>query len=216
VEFEIENAYVELNGYIVKQIRGLPMGGIVSAPLASMDAMCKEWENKKIWKNRGYACESMRFRDDILVLVGANLNKQGVDNIGVDYQKVYGKSLKIVVESTNKGKGTFLEYGIKLINGKLETVENNKSYEKYLKDGKFKKRFPDMEANWPDYVYIGTMYSQLVGLLGRGTKDEFMFIDGLKLLKEWEMKGYSKKVIKNAVYKASGRFTDMWVKYLDR
>src|SRR3954452_16227987 len=70
VKFEMEHTYVSVGDYVARQNKGLPIGGIVSAPMASIDAMFKEFSNKKIWNNRGYAVKCGRFRDDIRVLVG--------------------------------------------------------------------------------------------------------------------------------------------------
>jgi len=121
------------------------------------------------------------------------------------------KSLKIVLESSNKGFGTFLENTIIVRDGKLEIRENNKSMQEYLKTKVFKRHFPEVCANWPKYIYVGTMYSQLLGIDRRGTNSECKFIDGLWLIKEWISKGYDQKWIIEAICRCSSEHTDLWV-----
>ena len=145
-------------------------------------------------------------------MIGANINEEGIVNLSTDLQTIYGNSLKIVLESCNKCAGTFLENTIVNRNGKLEIRDNNKSMSNYVKTDSFRRRFPDISAMWPKYVYVGTMYSQLLGMDRRGTSSSDKFIDGLWLIKEWMSKGYNSKWIIEAVCRCCSENTDAWVK----
>lgn len=165
----MEHTYVSVGEYVAKQKCGLPIGGIVSAPMASIDSMYKEFSNKKLWTNRGYAVKCRRFRDDIRVLVGARLNDEGITNIVDDFQKMYGDTLKVELENVSYGKGKFLNISYVVDDGKLVTYDNNKSFMKFKKEGEFKVRFLEVISGWDRKMFIAVMYSQILGLIRKTT-----------------------------------------------
>src|SRR5688572_24875482 len=101
------------------------MGGLISAPMACIDSMFKESKNKKVWTKRGYAVKCCRFRDDIRVLCGANMNDEGINKIKEDFQKMYGNSLKVELEGVQYGKGRFLDVSFVNNEGVLVLSDNN-------------------------------------------------------------------------------------------
>ena len=107
--FEMENCFMVVGGQVIKQIGGLPMGGMVSAVLAELDAMWKEQKMVKEFKRIGGGWKVVRFRDDIRVIVrgrhGSNLGK----DIKAFLERIYGGSLEVAFEGFSHELVDFLD-----------------------------------------------------------------------------------------------------------
>jgi hypothetical protein len=64
-KFELNHAYFYINGCIFEQENG-PMGGFLSALLATIDTMVQEDKHQNLW-NTDYGW--FRFRDDLLAII---------------------------------------------------------------------------------------------------------------------------------------------------
>src|SRR4051794_15059444 len=128
---------------------------------------------------------------------------------------MYGNSLKIVVESVTHGYGSFLQYDISC-DKRIVLSEYNKSWSRFIKDKKYRVRFPDLVGFWNKKLYVGTMVSQLLGMCRRSNDNDMLKYDGINLIREWVAKGYYINWVKEAVYKVASEATDFWINILKR
>ena len=103
---------MEINGCVIKQVDGLPMGGLLSAPLSCIDAMYREESGKNLRKHGNTYTIGCRFRDDSRYMIPGKLNEIQIEKFHRNLQKMYGKKLIIELEGYSYNQGDFLDYNI--------------------------------------------------------------------------------------------------------
>ena len=215
VEYEINNAYVEFGGVVLRQVKGLPIGAILSAPLACLDTMWKEHNLIRFRSIPGVKVEAFRFRDDSRYIIGKRINDASIKAFTNSLQKMYGSTLKVECEGYGYTSSTFLDNTMRVNNkrGQLEISTNNKVYEKLIREeSDVIKRLPEVVAKYDSRVYIGVMYSQLLAVGRRVNNDEALLCDSVKLVIEWVKKGYSLRWIDRAVLRRRNLATEACLK----
>lgn len=202
--YEMNTTYIKIGSKIIKQKEGLPMGGLISAGLASIDCMRKENENKKIWRHSNTQSKSIRYRDDILYIVTKEMNEIEVKTLHDKFEKIYGDDLEIELETVSFTEAKMLDMKVMKLNNKIETFDNNKN-EDFLNSNditKKKFRFPEIIANWNDSLYLNVMTSQLNRIYRNVNSKNNQILSALKLIKEWQILKYPKNWINKAARKS--------------
>ena len=208
IKFEMEITIFRVGNRFLKQKEGLPMGGLISAGLASIDCMRKENENQKSWRHLNAKSKCIRYRDDIFVLVMKELSDSEVKNTHKKIEKVYGKNLEVELESVSNESAKMLDLEIFLRNDKLETLDNNKNSE-YLRTknkGLKKTRFPSLLAKWEPRMYKNVMIAHLNKIYKNVNTAQNQIASSLRVIEEWQELNYPVDWINSCVNKSRIRY----------
>ena len=218
VKFEMENCYIVVGGRIVKQVGGLPMGGMVSAVLAELDAMWKEEKMKKEFMDKGVGQKIVRYRDDIRVFMRGKWGSRKAEEIRKFLGKVYGGSLEVEFEGFSREFVEFLDMKIFVEDGRFVITDFNKNVDFMDKNGNIMKmqkvRYPDPLTNWGARMIIRTLTGILFATTRRNNNLKYKFISVLQHLMEWRWLGYSNKIIEASGYGVSMMMGDLVRKML--
>lgn len=177
-EYELENNYIKVgNLFVVKQVDGFPIGGIVSSQLAIIDSIRREYEaQSKINRHFGQMKKYIfRYRDDILCIVFRKLNNNKIQNILQLVNKMYdptnypNNKVEVELEDVSNGVMCFLDFKILFQDNFFIITDNNSniSIDYSLKDKKmkllrrernlWKRRYPSIESNFEPKVYYNAI-----------------------------------------------------------
>lgn len=177
-EYELENNYIKVgNLFVVKQVDGFPIGGIVSSQLAIIDSIRREYEaQSKINRYFGQMKKYIfRYRDDILCIIFKKLNDNKINNILKLVNKMYdptnypNNKVEVGLEDVSNGIMCFLDFKIIFKDNFFIITDNNSniSIDYSLKDKKlklirreknlWKRRYPSIESNFEPKVYYNTI-----------------------------------------------------------
>jgi hypothetical protein len=199
---ELENSYFQVGKTTYFQKSGLPMGGLLSAGLAVLDAMYKERKYITTWKHNPIAhVYWKRFRDDIFGIATSNVNSGDILKLKDVLQKVYGKDLEVVLEDYSNSKSNFLDYHLTWNNGKINLWDNNKISDLTgLFETKRIVRYPHFTAELNKQVFIGLMIGGLKRASNNSNSDAAKCLSTLQKIIEWKDKQYPIQWITKALF----------------
>ncbi len=156
----MRNTFFTVGSTTYRQTGGLPMGGLVSAPLAIIDSMWKEHSNRHLWRQWSIPAQSIRYRDDIRMLFGAHLTRADIADVQYDLQQMYGNSLEVELESFSHEYDKFLESLSWVHDGKLQALTFNKNID--IRPGMVRAqnrfvRWPSPQSNLPRQTMVNTV-----------------------------------------------------------
>ncbi len=199
-KFEVGNSFFTVGSRIFEQIRGLPMGGFLSAGLASIFSMFSENTYNRIWRHQKLPAIWTRFRDDTIGIIAGKCDETYIEKIRAEWQGIYGSGIEMSLEETSKEKMNFLDFELIKINNKIEISIRNKN----LENGKWKdyKRFIPQEAKIEPQIKKGMMIGIFRKCIKYSTRTELAVISILEHMQELRKIGYPLSQMKQAIRKS--------------
>jgi hypothetical protein len=203
VRFELDNCYIVVLGKIYKQVDGLPMGGMISACVAQLDAMRKENENLEVWKKAKFPGMWHRYRDDTFLLIPSYKPKQWVEDVATRLERMYGAGLTVEVEDIQHKEINMLEKKVIVTKEGIITRDNNKNIDWRKKDWldvrKWKVRYPTLGSNIDNKTFINTIIGAQTATKRRTNSEQGYVEDTMKNVIEWHMRGYKHQWMHTAI-----------------
>ena len=183
----------------MKQVRGMPMGGLVSAGLAQIDASRMEHEGRKKWHGVDNIISVWRFRDDIRVLLRGQVDEVEVFKIVHIFGKLYGPTLGIKYEGSGHVVCHFLDCLIVTGRDRFWIADNNKNVDwLFGEERKGKVRWPSRKGAWEKGMFIRTMIGALKSLRRRVTHRGLLYVGFAQIVAEWKLLAYPDNWIREA------------------
>lgn len=202
--YELDNCYFKQGINIYKQTEGLPMGGNISAELAQLDCMRKEYENYGAWRRSGEKARWWRYRDDIFAMMKWNKSKKQVNEIVERLTKMYGGGMTVELEDWSYDKINILDITVTRYDKEIVITDYNKNIdfddiEKTMDRRRWKTRYPDPNGGVDRRTAVSIMTAAMLQTHRRSSKHgEEYRKDIVKHAIEWKMMGYNKKMILTA------------------
>ncbi len=207
VQFEMRHTFFTVGSTTYRQTGGLPIGGLVSAPLAVIDSMWKEHSNRHLWRQWSVPTQSIRYRDDIRMLFGAQLTQAHITEIQRGLQQMYGNSLEVELEYYSHEYDKFLESLTWVQDGKLQALTFNKNID--IRPGMEHAqnrfvRWPSPQSNLPRQTMVNT----IAGAFKRTNFSSSPLQRGLAihmLIDELLQRRYPANWIRSAIFKSNAQ-----------
>ena len=203
VDFELSNTYFTIGNKTFIQKSGLPMGGLLSACLASIDLMVQEFLLPHLWRNSIKGLHLFcRFRDDIFIIVGSKLKEEEELQIHTNLNNLYGPELSVKKEKTATHVMNFLEYNVLLKEKELILTHENKNFSN---EGKFSRkivRYPESYANHPPHIFTGIITGAIKRAWNSSSKEEYKILAIINVLREFLELNYNRRWLMNGLNKS--------------
>ncbi len=205
-QFEIQNPYFQVGKTVFFQKNGLPMGGLVSAGMAVIDAMYKEQHNQKLWQT-SMSIKWTQFCDDILAVIPGKLNNCQITAVKDNLQQLYGNNLEVVQEESSYDHISFLDYNIAFNNSQFYTWAKNKNLDLvYNAPSKRIIRYPEPSADLHYTIFQGMMIGGIKKAIRYSNTPALKLLSTIQIIMEWCAKGYFFKQIYNALHLAQSQY----------
>ena len=197
VDYELGNSYFSIGDTVYNQKNGLPMGGLISACLADITSIYKEYKNKVKNNTRNTI---KRFRDDILVITN-NSNKKERNDLIKKLKGTYGPTLSLELEEESKEEVTFLDYIVFNDEGILKHRHKGNKFRE--EEGRVSKvRFPEYFKGCEKYNFTQILRNQFKQSEFRSSTTKEIIGAATNLAIELKIRGFPNNVIKKAIYMA--------------
>jgi hypothetical protein len=205
VRFELDNCYIRVLNKIYQQVEGLPMGGMISACVAQLDAMRKENENLRVWKKAKFPGIWHRYRDDTFLLTTGHKSREWMLALASRLEEMYGAGLTVEVEDIQKEEINMLDTKVVITDKGIVTRDNNKNIdfkkESWEDSSKWKVRYPSVGGNIDPKVFINTIIGAQTATKRRMSNLRCYEEDTIKNVAEWHRRGYKTRWIRTAIYR---------------
>jgi len=205
VRFELDNCYIKVLDKIYKQVGGLPMGGMVSACVAQLDAMRKEKDSPEAWRRAKFPGLWGRYRDDTFLLTPNKRGNKWAERVAKGLGEMYGAGLTVEVEDIQHKEINMLDTKVVVTDEGLVTRDNNKNInwekEGWMDVRKWKVRYPAVGSNMDNRIFINTIIGAQTATKRRANSVRCYEEDTLKNVVEWHTRGYRHNWIMRAFYR---------------
>ena len=192
INFIINNTYISFGQFILKQVKGIPMGGNCSSPMADLTLCYKEFSfMKSLLKNKKWGLAKLlsnnsRYVDDVNII---NYKK-----FRTLVHKIYPRSLEVDRNGNDDKTVNYLDVKVEIKVDKIVTTVYNK-----IDDFNFNVvMFTFPSSNIPLHIGHNIFFNQLLRYSGIcSSKESFMLISK-NLFNTLRTRGYEeRKLIKS-------------------
>ena len=205
-KFEMQTSHFLVGKTLVHQINGLPMGALISAALAVIFCMYKEHISHKTWKQLPFKSIICRYRDDIRMILSSNLSPFQIKKYHQIIQSIYGHDLIIKLENYSHKSCEFVGISILYLIDRFILLYKNKNFTfnndfSHVELTNNKRRFPDINAEWPSSILCSIIYSSFFQALHISSEPLAFMLSFALLTIEFLSKNYKISWITAAVHK---------------
>jgi len=207
VKYIIYNTYIMFGGILYLQIRGIPMGGNSSSPIADLTISKREFNYmKKLLSEKKFnlakrLSNNCRYVDDLITI-----NYTYFHNL---IDRIYPESLKMERAGDNNKNVQYLDLNITIGDNGIDIKLYNKT-----DDFNFKVvSLTFLHSNIPEEVGYNVFYSQVLRL-GQVSSNIIHFKNSLKiLLKTLTDRGYKRDLLVGYIKKSLRKYSNIFAKF---
>lgn len=206
--FDITNAYLKLGGFVLQQVKGIPMGSPLSPILAIM--YCARAENYFLESlDTRINIRGVRYIDDLLLVLSCNKEEASmeiIDNSINDLKGLYNNGSGVELQIEDWGKHLqFLENEIYITNDKVYIEYFNKNgIKRYI------TRFKSYKSYEPKIQKIGMIIGYLKRIERLSTSTSRFMLQVKLIIQELLDLHYPKGIIKKAIHGMENSRKEIW------